>query len=119
MSWRRDLVRMGLRTARGQVVVRLRPDAAKAQRSFTVDPDWRRIEGDRAARLGPRETIDVADPVGRWAEVDPRLPTDGWARPWSVAGLLLWGGAVGAAWWLGASKGRGPLASLADEDDRA
>lgn len=33
-----------------------------------------------------------------------------------LAGLLGWAGAVGGAWWLGSSRGRGPLSSVAEID---
>lgn len=89
---------------------------AQVARRTHVDPTWRRIEDGYAARLGPRETIDVARPVGRWRQVDPRqpLPLGGLAR--KAAGFGLWAGAVGVAWWVGSSRGRGPLAGVAELD---
>jgi hypothetical protein len=120
MGWRADLARTGattgMRVARARARDGIRPNAPRVQRSFSIAPDWRTVDDDQAAvRLGPRETIDVARPVGRWRSVDPRLPTDGWARPWSAAGLVLWLGAVGASWWVGSTRGRGPLGSLHDD----
>jgi hypothetical protein len=93
---------------------RANPDRVAGR--FRVDPDWRRLEDGYAARLGPGETIDVAQPVGRWRNVDPRRPEVGWQSLGKAAGLTMWAGAVGAAWWLGSSRGRGPLASVAELD---
>lgn len=89
--------------------------AAQARR-FGVDPDWRRQPDGHAARLGPRETIDVARPVGRWHGVDPRRPNAGWRSVWKWVGLAGWAGTVGTAWWLGSSRGRGPLAGVRELD---
>lgn len=75
---------------------------------FTVDPDWRRLEGGRAARLEPHERIDLRG-HGRFADRDPGQVVVGWRSPGRAGGLLLWAGMVGASWWLG-GRGRGPLA---------
>jgi hypothetical protein len=82
------------------------------RRRFAVDPDWKRTHDGLAARLDTRTTIGVTAPVGRWRTVDPRRPQDQWRAPWKAVGLVAWGSAVGVAWWLGSSRGRGPLAVL-------
>ena len=92
-------------------------DVEVVARTFAVDPDWRRTEDGRAARLGPRETIDLPVPeTGPFASRDPRTVVVGWRSIGRVLGLAGWAGAVGAGWWLG-TRGRGPLAHL--DDDRA
>ncbi|MFP4149746.1 MAG: hypothetical protein ACLFV0_09675, partial [Nitriliruptoraceae bacterium] len=75
-----------------------------------------RLDAGGAARLTPQELIDPGRRVGRWHGVDPRRPHDGWRSVWKLLGLLGWAGAVGGAWWLGSSKGRGPLAAVAELD---
>lgn len=82
--------------------------------TFTVDPDWRRTEGGRAARLGPRETIDLRG-SGVFADHDPRTVAVGWRSLGGLLGVLTWTGVAGASWWLG-RRGRGPLRAL--ERDR-
>ncbi len=116
VSWRRTVaITAGRAVARrAGSSVRATPDRVAGR--FEVDPHWRRLEDGYAARLGPRETIDVGQPVGRWRDVDPRRPQDGWQSLGKFAGLTMWGGVVGAAWWLGSSRGRGPLASVAELD---
>ena len=86
---------------------RPRPDAL---RDVRPDPDWRRVEHGRAARLGPRETIEVTR-HGRWRHTDPLQVEAGWVAPWYAAGAALWASAVGVAWWQG-RHGRGPLRGL-------
>ena len=117
MSWRSEVTRRAggalVRGAAGALVSR--PGAVR--RHYLVDPDWRRVEDGYAARLDTRTTIAVAKPVGRWRAVDPSVPEDGWRAPWKAARLGLWASAVGVAWWLGASRGRGPLGSLAAPED--
>ena len=81
-------------------------------RGFRVEPHWRNTHGGYAVRLEARTTIDVADPVGRWRAVEPRLPYDGWRSIGKALGLLVWTGALGASWWTGARRGRGPLGVL-------
>lgn len=108
---RRGLVAAGRRFARE---ARPRPDALRRMR---VDPDWRRIEEGRAARLGPDRTIAVTR-RHRWRRHDPLRVEVGWWALWRTVGLGLWAGAVGGAWWLGRSRGRGPLATLREPDTR-
>jgi hypothetical protein len=88
---------------------RPRPDALRGVRA---DPDWRRTEDGRAARLGPRETISVTR-TGHWRHTDPLAVEAGWWAPAHASGAVLWGCAVGVAWWQG-RRGRGPLRSLHD-----
>lgn len=76
---------------------------------FTIDPDWRRVEDGRAARLAADQRIELRG-HGRFADRDPGQVVVGWRSPGRVGGLLLWGGVVGASWWLG-GRGRGPLAA--------
>lgn len=94
-----------------------RPETRAFERRFQVDEDWRRTEDGRAVRLDPDTTIAVT-PVGRWRRVDPLVPSDGWRRPWKAVGLAAWAAAIGGAWWLGSSRGRGPLAALHDPEER-
>ena len=108
----RDAGRSAVRDAQRAVT----RDPARISRRARVDPHWRRLEDGGAARLAPDELIDPGRPVGRWHGVDPHRPQDGWRSVWKFAGLLGWAGAVGGAWWLGHSRGRGPLASVADLD---
>jgi len=91
-------------------------DPARITRRTTVDPHWRRRENGRAARLAHDELIAPGRAVGRWHGVDPHRPADGWRSVWKFAGLLGWAGAVGGAWWVGHSRGRGPLASVSELD---
>ena len=79
---------------------------------FRVDPAWRNTHGGYAARLDARTTIDVADPVGRWRGVDPRVPHGGWRTVGKTVGFLSWSGAVAVGWWMGARRGSGPLRVL-------
>ena len=79
---------------------------------FRVDPHWRNTHGGLAVRLDARTTIDVAAPVGRWREVDPRRPHDTWRSIGKAAGLAGWMVAVAGGWWLGSSRGGGPLGVL-------
>lgn len=72
-----------------------------------IDPDWRRVEDGRAARLGPHERIDLRG-HGRFADRDPGQVVVGWRSAGRAGGLLAWLGAVAASWWLG-GWGRGPL----------
>ena len=116
MTWQRDLARLGGRAVVRRTGAALVSEPAKVARRTSVDPHWRRLEDGYAARLGPRETIVMSRPVGRWRKVDPRLPQDGWRSVWKLAGLVGWAGAVGTAWWLGSSRARGPLASVAELD---
>ena len=113
----RVLIGAAVRAAGRGLVDASRGDERALGRRFRVDEDWRRIEDGRAVRLGPDTTISVT-PVGRWRRVDPLVPSEGWRRPWKAVGLLAWAATVGGAWWLGASRGRGPLASLHDRESR-
>ncbi len=116
MGWQGALLRKAGRAAGRQLRRPLVETPATQARRLQVDPHWRRHEDGYAARLGPRQTIDVARPVGRWRRVDPHRPNDAWRSVWKWAGLLGWAGTVGAAWWLGSSRGRGPLASVGELD---
>jgi hypothetical protein len=116
MSWRRTVVISAGRAAARRAGSAISPTPREVARRTHVDPHWRRLEDGNAARLGPRETIAVARPVGRWRKVDPRLPQDRWQSLGKAAGLGMWAGAVGVAWWVGSSRGRGPLSSVAHLD---
>ena len=63
---------------------------------FGVDPHWRRLEDGYAARLGPRDTIDIARPAGRWRKVDPRRPQVGWQALGKAVGLTMWAASLGS-----------------------
>jgi hypothetical protein len=91
-------------------------DPRRILKGARLDPHWRRQEGGGAARLAPDELIVPPVGIGRWHGVDPHRPHDGWRSVWKLFGLLGWGGAVGAAWWLGSRTGRGPLAGVAELD---
>ena len=116
MSWQRTVAIAAGRAVARRAGSSVRATPHQVARRSRVDPHWRRLEDGYAARLGPRETIDVARPVGRWRRIDPREPQVGWQALGKAAGLTLWAGAVGVAWWLGSSRGRGPLSSVADLD---
>lgn len=115
-TWQRSAVRYASRTAwrrfNGPGVRAARDDISSLPATWAIDPDWRRVVDGRAARLDHRTTIEMARPTG-WEHVDPRRVDESWSRPGPALGLLIWAGAVGAAWWAGSSKGRGPLRSLA------
>src|SRR6056297_3450305 len=111
VGWRATVVRTGVRAARQRVGAAGSADTQRVARRVRVDPDWRRIEAGGAARLGPRDTIEVSRP-GRWRDHDPLVVTEGWRPPARTAALAVWAGTVGAAWWLGATRGVGPLAGL-------
>lgn len=118
--WQRSAVRFASRAAwrrfQGPGVAAARLDTSSRPSTWVVDPDWRRVEDGRAARLDHRTTIEMTRPTG-WEQVDPREVNEAWSRPGTFLGLLLWGGAVGASWWLGSSKGRGPMKALAADRD--
>ena len=117
MTWQRTVAKTaGKAVARGLTGVVI-ADPRTVRRRTKVDPQWRRLEDGYAPRLAPHTTIDVARPVGRWRHVDPRLPQDEWQSLWKAVGLGVWAGAVGIAWWLGSSRGRGPLQMLQDDAD--
>jgi hypothetical protein len=90
------------------------PDVLR--REFTVDRDWRRTEAGYAPRLDHRTTIAMDRVHGPWAEVDTLAVNDRWRRPWAVAGLLVWGTAVGLQGWRGWRRGTGPLGTLRSYD---
>lgn len=120
-TWQRSALRYASRAAwrrfQGPGVEAARRDTAVLPSQWAIDPDWRRIEDGRPARLDHRTTIEMALPRG-WEHVDPREVDEAWSRPGTFLGLLMWGGAVGAAWWVGSSKGRGPLKVLAADRER-
>ncbi len=103
MSWVRSLV--------GAV----RGRSPRLRHRFVVDEDWRRHDDGGAVRLDARTTIAVTR-AGSWVRVDPLVGNDGWRRPGRAVGLVAWAATVGAGWWLGASRGQGPLAMLFDPD---
>ena len=115
-TWQRTAFRYASRGAwrrlQAPAVTAARADASSLPSTWAVDPDWRRVVDGRAARLDRRTTIEVARPRD-WEHVDPREVDEAWSRPGPALGLVIWAGAVGAAWWVGSSRGRGPLASLA------
>lgn len=115
-----DLVRRAAAGAgRGvgrELRVALTQDPARTIRRAHVDPHWRRAEEGGAARLLSNELISPGRPIGRWHGVDPHRPNHAWRSVWKLAGLLGWAGAVGGAWWLGSSRGRGPLAAVSELD---
>jgi len=113
VNWRRILV---LTTIVRRVGSSVSPTPAEVARRMHVDPGWRRLDDGYATRLGPRETIGVTRQVGAWRKVDPRLPQDRWRSIGKTVGLGMWAGVVGTAWWLGSSRGRGPLSAVADLD---
>ncbi|MFA9432419.1 hypothetical protein [Egicoccus sp. AB-alg2] len=117
-SWQRTAVRVASRRAwramTGPSVQAARDDTSSLPSTWSVDADWRRVVDGRAARLDARTTIEVSRP-GPWQHVDPREVNEAWSRPGPTLGLLVWAGAVGAAWWLGSSRGKGPLRVLAED----
>ncbi|MEX2549757.1 MAG: hypothetical protein WD638_05995 [Nitriliruptoraceae bacterium] len=104
------------RTAAREAGAAVGADPHRIRRSARLDPHWRRRDAGGAARLSSDELIVPAAGIGRWHGVDPHRPHDGWRSPWKLLGLLGWGGAVGAAWWLGSTRSRGPLAGVAELD---
>jgi hypothetical protein len=86
-------------------------DVEVVSRTFAVRPDWRGSDDGRAARLGPRETIEVARVPGRFADRDPRTVVVGWRSIGRALALAGWTCSVGASWWLG-RRGHGPLGDL-------
>jgi hypothetical protein len=88
-----------------------RPDADALRGRMRVDPDWRRLDDGRAARLGPARTIEVTR-KRTWRAHDPLRVEPGWWAPWQALGFGMWAGVVGLAWWQGSRHGRGPLADL-------
>lgn len=104
------------RRAGRELRVAVTQDPSRLRRRAHVDPHWRRSEDGGAARLAPDELIAPGRPIGRWHGVDPHRPHDAWRSIWKLTGLLGWAGAVGGAWWLGASRARGPLAAVSELD---
>lgn len=111
MGWKRRVVRAAVVTAGSRLRSSSGADPGRVRRQYRPDPSWRRIEHGAAARLGPRDTIEVARP-GRWKQHDPLEVTDAWRSPARSVGLAIWLTLVGVAWWRGATRGRGPLAGL-------
>jgi hypothetical protein len=105
------LVRRGLLFAGRRLAREARPEADALRGRVRVDPDWRRVEDGHAARLSPAQTISVTRKRS-WRRHDPLKVDPGWAEPWQALGVGMWATAVGAAWWLGSRRGRGPLAGL-------
>lgn len=95
-----------------------RRDPTHIRRRMRLDPNWREPLDGAAPRLDHRSRIEVTR-VGRFREIDPYRTAEGWRDGWKVVGFLGWAAAVGAAWWLGSSRGRGPLAILAEDHERA
>lgn len=93
-------------------------DATWLKRRLRTDPHWREPLDGAAPRLGPRDSIEVTR-IGRFREIDPHRTVEGWRDPWKAVGFGLWAATIGAAWWLGASRGRGPLGLLAEDHERA
>lgn len=114
----RDVGRAAWGGARRRFGPAMASDVGGVAKRYRVDTDWRRTDDGQAARLDAHTTIGLRPLVGRWRDVDPRRPHDQWRAPWKAVGLVLWGSAVGTAWWLGSSKGRGPLSMLHRDDER-
>ncbi len=95
-----------------------RRDPTRVKRRMRAHPTWREPLDGAAPRLGPHERIEVTT-TGQFREIDPYRTVEGWRDGWKVAGFLGWTAAVGAAWWLGTSRGRGPLSILAEDHERA
>jgi hypothetical protein len=95
-----------------------RRDPTRLKRRMRPDPHWREPLDGAAPRLDPRSRIEVTR-TGRFREIDPYRTVDGWRDGWKVVGFLGWAAAVGTAWWLGSSRGRGPLAILAEDHEQA
>jgi hypothetical protein len=95
-----------------------RRDATRLKRRLRPDPSWREPLDGAAPRLDHHTRIEVTR-VGRFREIDPYRTAEGWRDRWKVVGFLGWVATVGAAWWLGTSRGRGPLRILAEDHERA
>lgn len=93
-------------------------DTTRLKRLLRTDPIWREPLDGAAPRLGPRDSIEVTR-VGRFRDIDPHRTVEGWRDPWKVVGFTGWVAIVGAAWWLGSSRGRGPLGLLVEDHERA
>lgn len=117
MTWQRRIVRLAGRTAARGAATRLRGEPTVVHEVFLVDPDWRRTDDGYATRLDARTTIDIADPVGRWRDVDPMVTNEAWRSPWRTVGLGVWLVAVGSSSWVGWRRGRGPLAALQSDEE--
>jgi hypothetical protein len=100
-----------------RLLIEARPDAHALRGRVRVDPEWRRTDDGRAARLGPTRTIEVTRKRS-WRARDPLRVEPGWWAAWQALGLGLWAGAVGLAWWRGSRHGRGPLSGLHGPWDR-
>jgi hypothetical protein len=116
MGWKRQVVRYAWRSAARRTSDACAADPDVLRREFTVDRDWRRIEGGYAPRLDHRTTIAMDRVHGPWAEVDTLAVNDGWRRPWAGVGLAIWAAAVGMQGWRGWRRGTGPLRGLHDRD---
>lgn len=116
MGFARSLTGMAMRGARHRFGEATASDVGGVARRYRIDADWKRTSDDGyARRLDTSTTIGVTRPVGRWQRVDARVPQDAWRAPWKAAGLVVWGAAIGTAWWLGSSRGKGPLGMLHDD----
>jgi hypothetical protein len=95
-----------------------RRDPTRLRRQLRPDPNWREPLDGAAPRLRPDQRIEVTR-VSRFRQIDPYRTVEGWRDVWRLVGLAGWAAAVAAAWWLGSSRGKGPLAILAEEHERA
>lgn len=111
MGVKRAVARAAWGALRQRVGAAAGADRGRLVRRMRVDEDWRRTDAFGAARLSPRETIEVARP-GRWQRHDPLLVVETWRRPARSVALAVWAGVVAVAWWRGASRGTGPLAGV-------
>ncbi|MEX1177168.1 MAG: hypothetical protein WEB09_01790 [Nitriliruptor sp.] len=114
----RELVRAARRQRPGNGAVRRSADDPDlvADR-VTVRPDWDRVEGGRAARLSPTETIEVTR-SGRFVERDPLAVVVGWRSAGRALGVGALAAGVGLSWWRGSRWGSGPLGMLGDDAGR-
>jgi hypothetical protein len=119
-----SLSRHTLRTARrgAKQVWRqgTRRDATRLRRRLRHDPHWQEPLDGAAPRLDHHTRIEVTrQRVGVFRDIDPYRTAEGWRDGWKVAGFFGWAAVVGAAWWFGSSRGKGPLSILAEDHERA
>ena len=95
-----------------------RRDPQRLQRRLKAHPSWQTSVEGAAPRLSHSERIEVTQ-IGRFRQIDPYHTVEGWRDPWKIVGFVGWTAAVGVAWWVGSSRGRGPLAILAEDHERA
>jgi hypothetical protein len=89
------------------------------RRGARTVPDWRRSDGGRAPRLGPREYIGTTTTrTGRFRRIDPLSTPQLWSGARWI-GLVFWAGLTGEVARRAWKRHGGPLVRNDRADDAA